>query len=136
MGNSGYGGQQGAFVGQRIITAKKLQLNRATVAQEIEQAKWALQAQERRVLNDVRLAFYELLVARRAVELEEQLLNIGREGVKSAEALQVAKEVSRADLLQARVEVEAAAIQLQNAGTGIRRSVGDWQPSSAYPTST
>ncbi len=115
MGNSGYGGQQGAFVGQRIITAKKLQLNRQTVAQEIEQTKWALQAQERRVLNDVRLAFYELLVARRAVSLQDQLLNIGREGVKSAEALQVAKEVGRADVLQARVEVEAAAIELQNA---------------------
>ena len=115
MGNSGYGGQHGAFVGQRIITAKKLQLNRATMSQEIEQAKWALQAQEQRVLTDVRLAFYELLVARRAVALEEQLLNIGREGVKSAEALQAAKEVSRADVLQARVEVEAATIQLQNA---------------------
>lgn len=115
MGNSGYGGQHGAFVGQRIITAKKLQLNRATLSQEIEQAKWALQAQEWRVLTDVRLAFYELLVARRAVELEEQLLNIGHEGLKSAEALVAAKEVSRADLLQARVEVEAAAIQLQNA---------------------
>jgi cobalt-zinc-cadmium efflux system outer membrane protein len=102
-------------VGQRIITAKKLQLNRATMSQEIEQAKWALQAQEFRVLTDVRLAFYELLVARRAVQLQEQLLNIGQQGVKSAEALQVAKEVGRADLLQARVEVEAAAIELQNA---------------------
>ena len=115
MGNSGHAGQQGLFVGQRIITAKKLQLNRETAAQGIEQAKWALQAQERRVLTDVRLAFYELLVARRTVQLQEQLLNIGRAGVKSAEALQAGKEVGRADLLQARVEVEAAAIQLENA---------------------
>jgi hypothetical protein len=57
----------------------------------------------------------ELLVARRAVESEEQLLKIGQEGAKSAEALQLAKEVSRVDVLQARVEVEAAAIELQNA---------------------
>jgi cobalt-zinc-cadmium efflux system outer membrane protein len=115
IGNSGAGGQQGAFVGQRIITAKKLQLNRAALTQEIEQTKWALQAQEQRVLNDVRLAFYELLVARRVVELEAQLLTIGQQGVTSAEALLAAKEVSRADLLQARVEVESAAIELQNA---------------------
>jgi outer membrane protein TolC len=47
--------------------------------------------------------------------LEEQLLAIGQQGVKSAEALQAAKEVARAELLQARVEVEAAAIQLENA---------------------
>ncbi|MCY2987119.1 MAG: TolC family protein [Planctomycetota bacterium] len=79
IGNTGYGGQQGAYVGQRIITAKKLQLNRATIDQEIVQAEWAAQAQEQRVLNDVRTAYYELLVARRAVELQEQLLNIGQE---------------------------------------------------------
>ncbi len=115
IGNSGSSGQQGAFLGQRVITANKLQLNRQAVAQEIEQATSALHAQEGRVLNDVRLAFYELLVARRAVELEQQLLEISQECVKSAEALQVAKEVSRADLLQAQVEVESAAIQLQNA---------------------
>ncbi len=115
IGNDGRGGQQGAYVGQRIVTAKKLQLNRATIEQEIQQAEWAAQAQEQRVLNDVRTAYYDLLVARRAVELEEQLLKIGQQGVKSAESLQVAKEVSRVDFLQARVEVEAAAIELQNA---------------------
>jgi cobalt-zinc-cadmium efflux system outer membrane protein len=115
IGNEGRGGQQGAFVGQRIITAKKLQLNRAAGAQEIAQAEWAWQAQQRRVVNDVRVAYYELLVARRAVELQDQLQSIGQQGVKSAEALEVAKEVSRTDVLQARVEAEAAAIQLQNA---------------------
>ena len=40
---------------------------------------------------------------------------VAQGSVKSAEALQVAKEVGRADVLQARVEVEAAAIELQNA---------------------
>lgn len=115
IGNSGYGGQQGVFVGQRIITAKKLQLNRAAAAQEIDQAEWAWQAQQQRVVNDVRASHYELLVARRAVELQEQLLKIGQQGVKAAEALRGAKEVSRADLLQAQVEAEAAAIQVENA---------------------
>jgi len=115
VGNSGYGGQHGAFFGQRIVTAKKLQLNRSVATQEIQQAEWAWQAQQQRVVNDVRVAYYEFLVARRAVELQEQLLAIGQQGVKAAEALQAAKESSRADLLQAQVEAEAAAIQVDNA---------------------
>jgi cobalt-zinc-cadmium efflux system outer membrane protein len=115
MGNPGGTGQQGAYIGQKIITAKKLQLNRSAAAWEIEQAELGWQAQERRVLNDVRVAYYELLVARRSVELQEELLKIGQQGIKVAEALQVAKEVGRADLLQAQIEVESANIELANA---------------------
>ena len=101
IGNEGQGGQQGSFVGQEIVTAGKLRLNRSVAEQEIRQAEWAWQSQRQRVLTDVRRSFYDVLVAQRTMELTEQLLRIGEEGVRSTESLMKAKEVARADVLQA-----------------------------------
>src|SRR3972149_1195873 len=115
IGNQGHAGQQGAFIGQKIITAGKLRQNQATASHEISQAQWAYQTQRQRVLNDVRAGYYELLVARRSVELHQQLLRIGQEGLKVAETLLEAKEVSRVDTLQAKIEAESIIIELQNA---------------------
>ena len=104
IGNEGRAGQQGGFVGQEIVTAGKLRLNRSIAAEEVRQAEWAWEAQQQRILTDVRRSFYDVLVAQRTMELTEQLVRIGDEGVKSAEALVKAKEVARADVLQARIE--------------------------------
>ena len=43
IGNEGAAGQQGGFIGQNFITAKKLQRNRAVVAAEIDRGTEALQ---------------------------------------------------------------------------------------------
>lgn len=115
IGNEGQGGQQGSFVGQEIVTAGKLRLNRNIALQEIQQAEWAWHAQRQRVLTDVRRSFYDVLVAQRKVELTEQVLRIGEEGVRSTEALMKAKEVARADALQAYIEAESARVLLEKA---------------------
>jgi len=115
MGAEGTAGQQGGFVGQEIVTAGKLGLRSAVVAHEVQQAEHAWQAQRHRVLNDVRTAWYETLAARQIVELNERLVGIGDEGVKAAEALLEALEVSRVDVLQARIEADRARLQLDDA---------------------
>jgi cobalt-zinc-cadmium efflux system outer membrane protein len=115
MGTHGTAGKQGAFVSQEIVTAGKLKLNRAVVSQEVLQAQWAWQAQMRRVLNDVRSNYYEVLYAQQTIEINEQLVHIGEENLKTAENLFAAKEVSRVDVLQAGVEADTARIQLENA---------------------
>jgi cobalt-zinc-cadmium efflux system outer membrane protein len=115
IGNEGQAGQQGSFVGQEIVTAGKLRLNQNVAMQEVRQADLAWQSQRQRVLTDVRRSFYEVLVAQRTMELTEQLLRIGEEGVRSTEALMKAKEVARADVLQARIEVESARVLLERA---------------------
>jgi cobalt-zinc-cadmium efflux system outer membrane protein len=103
-------GQQGAFFGQEIVTAGKLQRAKDVACQAVQQAQWAWTAQRQRVHNDVRRAFYDVLVAQRSVELTDQLVLIGRAGVHSAEQLLQAKEVSRVDVLQARIEADTAQI--------------------------
>ena len=115
IGNEGRAGQQGSFVGQEIVTAGKLRLNQNVAMQEIRQAEWAWQAQRQRVLTDVRRSFYDAILAQRTVELTEQLLHIGEEGVRSTEALMRAKEVARADVLQAHIETESARVLLEKA---------------------
>jgi outer membrane protein, heavy metal efflux system len=124
MGNEGRAGQQGGFIGQEIVTAGKLQLNRSVASQEIRQAECAWQAQRLRVLTDVRRGFYEVLVAQRTVELAQQLVGIGERGVKTAEELMKAKEVARADVLQARIESDSAKILLDKARN---RFTGAWR---------
>jgi outer membrane protein, heavy metal efflux system len=63
----------------------------------------------------VRIAFYQVLVAQRQIDLTTNLVNISRQGAETADALYRAKEVGRADLLQAELEVESAQILAQNA---------------------
>ncbi len=115
MGNDHTSGMQGASVGQTYITGGKLQLGRATIAKEIAQAQWACQMQRLRVLNDVRLGYFEFLAARQSVDLHSQLLEIGRVGLTAAESLHKAQEVSRVDILQAKIEADTAAMQWRDA---------------------
>lgn len=111
MGQDGQAGKQGAFVAQEFITGGKRQLNRSVAAHEIHQAQYAWQAQRLAVLNDVRAAYVAALGTERALSLNEQLVRISREGLKAAEQLQEAKEVGYTDVLQARIEMEAAQLQ-------------------------
>jgi outer membrane protein, heavy metal efflux system len=115
IGDEGRAGQQGGFVSQEVVTAGKLQLNRALADQEIRQAEYALAAQRCRVLTDVRRGFYETLAAQRSLELSQQLLRLGEQGVKAAEDLLKAKEVARVDVLQSRIEADSARIILEKA---------------------
>jgi outer membrane protein, heavy metal efflux system len=108
-------GQQGGFVGQEIVTNGKLQRNRELAQQTVRQLEWAWAAQRERVVNDVRLAFYDVVVAQRTLELTDQLVRIGQEGVRAAEGLLRAKEVSRVDVLQAKIEADSAKILAQKA---------------------
>jgi len=108
-------GQQGGFVGQEIVTAGKLRLNRDVAGQEIRQAEFNWQAQRFRVLTDVRHGYYDAMVADCTVELTEQLVRIGEQGIKAAEELMKAKEVARVDVLQSRIEADSAKILLDKA---------------------
>lgn len=115
IGNDARGGQQGAYLAQEFVTGGKLRLNRAAATQEIRQAEAALVAQRYRVLNDVRIAYYEVLAAQRTEELSQELVRIGEDGVRTADRLLKALQGSRIDLLQAKVEADSAKILLENA---------------------
>jgi cobalt-zinc-cadmium efflux system outer membrane protein len=115
VGNDGGQGFQGGGVAQEIVTAGKLRLGRAVASHEVVQARLVWETQRRRVLNDVRAGYYDVLLAQKMIEVNEQLLRIGEEGVKATEKLRAAQEVSRADVLQAQIEAESARLNLVEA---------------------
>lgn len=115
IGQEGTAGQQGGFIGQQVVTGGKLRLNRAVASQEIRQAQRQMEVQRLRVLNDVRVLYFEVLIARRTITLAEELLSIGEKGRSTTQQLLDVQEASRVDLLQSRIERNSARILLQNA---------------------
>jgi cobalt-zinc-cadmium efflux system outer membrane protein len=124
IGSRGLAEQDGLFIGQEFVRGGKLRLNREMAAQEIAKAEHQLAAQQQRVLTDVRVAFYQVLIAQRQERLTGELRNIAGEAVKTAEVLLQAKEVGRVDLVQSQLELENADILVQNARN---RSRAAWQ---------
>jgi len=115
IGSAGRAEQDGVFVGQEIVRGGKLGLNRQVAAQEWARREQELAAQQQRVLTDVRIAYYQVLIAERQEKLTNELRDIAVEAVKVAEALLKGKEVGRPDVLQFQLEAGNAEILAQNA---------------------
>jgi outer membrane protein, heavy metal efflux system len=124
VGVNGYSGKQGAFFSQEFVTGGKLKLSQTVASQAVEQFQHAWQAQRQRVVNDVRRAFFGVLVAQTTMELNNEVVRIEREGAQAAESLFTAKEVSRVDVLQARIEANSATILAEKARN---RYLAMWQ---------
>lgn len=115
VGNLGTAGAQGAFVGQRLITGGKLRLDRAIAGREYDEAHFRFHAQEKRVLSDVRIRYYDALVAQRRVELTKELARISDDLVKATETLQRGRLATENDLLQAKIRADETHILADNA---------------------
>jgi cobalt-zinc-cadmium efflux system outer membrane protein len=124
IGNEGTAGQQGALVSQRIVTGGKLRLDRAIAGKEVDEAHFRFHAQQWRVLSDVRVRFYNALVAQRRVELAKELARIGDELVAATEKLVEGRLATENDLLQAEIRADQSHILLDNAGN---QQVEAWQ---------
>lgn len=115
IGSDGRAEQDGVFIQQEIVRGGKLRLSREVAAQEISKAEQQLAVQQQRVVTDVRVAFYQVLIAERQQKLTGELRDIAAEAVKVAEALLKGKEVGRPDVIQAQLELGNAEILAQNA---------------------
>ncbi|HEY2881275.1 MAG TPA: TolC family protein [Pirellulales bacterium] len=111
IGDDNRAGFQGFSVAQEIVTKGKLGLARNVAAQQVQQAEQEYAAQEMRVRNDVKLRFYEVLLAQRALELNQGMENISGAAVDAPNNLFKANQVGRNDVLQARVEADIVRLQ-------------------------
>lgn len=105
----------GVFLSQEIVTAHKLSLAQQSSAAAIKQLQWDQEAQRMRVLNDLKIRYYEVLGAQRAVEETERLEKLAVETLATAERLFEAKTISRPDVLQANVQLQTTRISLAEA---------------------
>jgi len=115
LGSGGLAEQHGILFSQEIVRGGKLRLNRAVAEQELERAQQELAVQQQRVLTDVRIAFYQTLLAQRQIDLTESLVRISRDGAAAVDELFRAQEATRAEVLQAQLEVENSGVLAQNA---------------------
>jgi cobalt-zinc-cadmium efflux system outer membrane protein len=130
IGAAGTAGEmQGLFIDQTIVTGGKLRLNRARVAQEISQAEAQVLAQQYRVLNGVRVRFYQLLAMQRLIDVQSNLLGVAEDAVKTTEELINVGAANKADLLQARIEARQERVALKNART---QYAAAWQQLAAF----
>lgn len=113
---SGQAQSQGLFVGQEIVTAGKRQKAQAVHSAEVQQLSWQYQAQSQRVLNDVRIRYYDVLGAEQSVKMAEKLVTVAEEGLETTETLFEARQASRADVLQARIQLKTVRLTLRESG--------------------
>ncbi|HWE38712.1 MAG TPA: TolC family protein [Isosphaeraceae bacterium] len=109
------GATQGAFLSQDYVTAGKLRLAGRAERAEIEMRCWQLRAQIGRVVNDVRIRYFEVLGAQQAIGAAAELERLAAEDLQSVRQLLEAKQLSRPDLIQAEVHLEAVRASLREA---------------------
>ncbi len=106
------GGEHGFFLEQEIVTGGKLRLSRSVFAQEEIRAEAAAEMQQYRVLNRVRILYYQALGAERLVELRGNLADLTREAVNISQQLYNVGQADRPDFLAAEVESQLAELAL------------------------
>jgi cobalt-zinc-cadmium efflux system outer membrane protein len=100
------------FIEQTIPLGGKLRKSRAIFAQEKNQAEQDVNAQKQRILNAVRMLFYQTLGAQELVEVRGQLAKLARDAVKTTSELLNVGQADRPDFAQIRIEAERAELDL------------------------
>jgi cobalt-zinc-cadmium efflux system outer membrane protein len=112
---------QYVFVEQSILTGGKLAKSKAVAAQEKAMAEAGASAQRMRVVNAVRVLYYEALGAQQMVDLRRQLADLTREAVSISDELFNVGQSDRPDVLAAEVEQQRAELDLLRAQNDFNR---------------
>jgi cobalt-zinc-cadmium efflux system outer membrane protein len=113
IGIDGTAGEfQGGFVQQTIVTAGKLRLSRAKYNQEAYEAELLALGQQYRVLNAVRMRFWELLALQRTIELHQRMVANAEEALRTTREMFNTGQANRADVLLAENRVNDAKVAL------------------------
>ncbi|MBA4020669.1 MAG: transporter [Pirellula sp.] len=113
---------QGGYVEQEIVTGGKLRLSRAKWAQRAQIAATISQAQEQRVLNDVRAQFYRTLAAQRVVEIQRRLVANGEDNVQTHREMLNLGQTTASAVLQAEVELQRDQLKLKDAENDVQQA--------------
>ena len=105
---SGQSRTSGVFLSQTFITGGKLRLAQQASQYDVTLRSWQLDAQKRRVVNDVRVRFYEVHGAQDSLVAAQELEKEAADGVRIAKELVEAQRAGRPDLLQAEMQLTLA----------------------------
>ncbi len=120
IGNEGASGLHSLRVNQQFVTANKLGIAQQVQAHEVQKQQAQLRAAELRVLTRIRMAFAAAAVSQRRTELTDQIVELAETSLRSVQSLVDAKEASNVSLLQAKVELDQARVNAENAATQLQ----------------
>ncbi len=103
------------FIEQTVPLGGKLGKSRKIFAQEKAQAEQVAAAQKQRILNAVRMLYYQALGAQQLVEMRGQLAKLAREAVGISGELFNVGQADRPDVLAGEVEAQRAQLDLMMA---------------------
>jgi cobalt-zinc-cadmium efflux system outer membrane protein len=125
IGSFGGGGEtQGGFIEQEFFRGGKLRLSRAKYRQEAVQAEMQVEAQKLRILNGVRIKYFEVLAAQQLVNIERELLANHEEMVRTLREMANVGQANRAEILQGQVTMQRQRGKLRAAENEFRK---DWE---------
>jgi cobalt-zinc-cadmium efflux system outer membrane protein len=110
------------FMEQAIVTAGKLKHSRSVSAQEQKETEADAEAQKHRVLNAVRMLYYEALGAQQMLELRTLLAEIARGADTTSQQLFNVGAADRPDVLEAQIELDQSEIELIEAENDLGRA--------------
>lgn len=116
------GGKQGGFVSQTIVTGGKLRAARRVADLLTQQAETTGEVQRLRILNNVRIVFYQVLADQRLVEVRQNLAKLAADATQTSYQLSNVGQADRPDVLQAEVEQQQVAVSLRIAQQNLRSS--------------
>ena len=102
------GGEQGFFVSQDVVLGGKLGLNRNIFEQQKKQADAEAEEQRLRVINSVRMLYYQALASQEMVDLRHKLAKLAEDAVETSRQLGNIGQADQPDILEAEVEGEQA----------------------------
>lgn len=116
---SGNGDSQtnGLLLQQTFITGGKLDKAQAAEAWGIRDGNFQFTAQQMRVVNDVRLRYYDVLAAQQLLAIANEMNDVARKSLETAQRLYRAQQVAETDVLRAEVQLDSAQLALENAQT-------------------
>lgn len=103
------------FVEQTFVRGDKLAWNRAVIDHDVNTMNWEIETQRQRVRTDIRMAFYDALVAQKRLKLASDFQTVAAEGVSVSEERVKAKVGTRPDILQSSIQLKEINLSIMQA---------------------
>ena len=116
------GGKQGGFISQTIVTGGKLGAARRVAELQSREVVTAGQVQRQRILNNVRVSFYQVLAAQRLVDVRQNLAKLATDAAETSRQLGNVGQADRPDILQAEIERQQTNVSLRVARQNLQAS--------------
>ena len=126
INENGGAGRYGVYFGRQVVRGDKLALSRSVVSAEIKVVEQRRKVVVRKLLTDVRQAFFNLLIVQERIKTIKQLVEISEQAVDTSKKLLKAEEIAQTSLLQAELELQNAQVfvrQAENQKLGVERQL-------------